>query len=123
MYFLLHFTTVHTNKVHCVYCFGQNPGAREEHLAIQFLWAITRLLVTSVSPIYLVDEFHFLFLLFLSLTPTQQRAVWSGVRCSGYNSRFSVRGIPVRNLWIANFRLSFYEICIQNQWCHKTLRT
>ena len=33
-------------------------------------------LVTSVSPMYLVDEFHFLFLLFLtlSLRPTQQQA-------------------------------------------------
>ena len=33
-------------------------------------------LVTSLSPIYLVDEFHFLFLLLLtlSLRPTQQRA-------------------------------------------------
>ena len=42
--------------------------------------------------------------------------------CNGYDCRFPVRGNPVRNLWIANFRLLFYEICVQNQWGHKTLR-
>ena len=47
-------------------------GARGEHLTIQLLWAIARLLITSVNPIYLVDEFQFLFLLFLSLRPIQQ---------------------------------------------------
>ena len=39
------------------YCFGQNPGARGEHLAIQLLWATARQLITNVGPIYLVDEF------------------------------------------------------------------
>ena len=48
---------------------------------MQLLWAIARLLVTSVSPIYLVDEFHFLFLLFLSLRLTQQRAGWLNLVC------------------------------------------
>ena len=43
--------------------------------------------------------------------------------CSGYNGRFSVRGISVRNLLIANFRFSFYEICVQNQCGHETLRS
>ena len=31
---------------YCAYCFGQNPGARGEHLTIQTLWATARLLVT-----------------------------------------------------------------------------
>ena len=39
----------------------QNPRARGEHLAIQLLWAIGPMLVTSVSPNYLVCEFHFSF--------------------------------------------------------------
>ena len=43
------------------------------YLAIQILLAISQLSITSVSPIYLVDEFHFLFLLFIPLTTTQQR--------------------------------------------------
>ena len=51
-------------------------GAKEDHLAIQLLWAIARLLITSVSTIYQVDEFLFFFLLFLPLRPTQQRAGW-----------------------------------------------
>ena len=42
---------------------------------------------------------------------------------SGYDCRFPVRGIPVRNLWLANFWFLFREICVQNQWGHKTLRT
>ena len=67
--------------MHCVYCFGQNPGAREKHLAIQLLRAITLLLIKSVSPIYLVDEFHFLFLLFLPLRPSQQREGWRNLVC------------------------------------------
>ena len=35
---------------------------------------------------------------------------------------FLARDIPVRNLRIVNFRFSFYEICVQNSWGHKTLR-
>ena len=42
--------------------------------------------------------------------------------CSGYDCRLSVGGIPSRNLWIANFQFSFYEICVQDQWGNKTLR-
>ena len=38
---------------------------RVEHIAIQLLWATARLLVTLVNPIYLVDEFIFLFLVLL----------------------------------------------------------
>ena len=46
--------------VHCA--LGKIPEcARREHFAIQLLWAIVRLLVSGVSPIYLVEEFHFLF--------------------------------------------------------------
>ena len=44
-------------------------------------------------------------------------------RCSGYDCRFSFRGMSVPNLWIANFRFSFYEVCVQNHWVHKTLRS
>ena len=33
-----------------------------------------------------------------------------------------VREIPVRKLWIVNFRFFFYETDGQNQWGHKTLR-
>ena len=37
--------------------------------------------------------------------------------------KVAVREIPVRNLWIANFRLFFFcEMYVQNQWGHKTLR-
>ena len=37
---------------------------------------------TSVSPIYLVDEFHILFFLFLTpLKPTQQRTRWRNLVC------------------------------------------
>ena len=36
--------------------------------------------------------------------------------------RVAVREIPVRNLWIANFRFFFCEMYFQNQWGHKTLR-
>ena len=46
---------------------------RWEHLAIQLLWAAARLLITSISPIYLVDEPHILFLLFIP-HPTHQQA-------------------------------------------------
>ena len=46
------------------------------HLSIQLLWAIARLLVTSVSLSYRADEFHFLFLLFF---PLQTYAAVSGV--------------------------------------------
>ena len=42
--------------------------ARGEHLAIQFLWAIARLLITSVSTIFLIDEFLF----FLPAVPSPQ---------------------------------------------------
>ena len=52
-----------------------------EHLAIQLLWAIAQLLVTSANPIYLVDKSHFLFLLFLLLRPIQQRAGWHHLIC------------------------------------------
>ena len=41
---------------------------------------------------------------------------------NGYDSSLAVREIPVRNLWIANFRIFIYEIYVQNQWGHKTLR-
>ena len=41
--------------------------------------------------------------------------------CSGYDCRSSFRGMPVPNLWIANFWFSFYEVCVQNHWVHKTL--
>ena len=55
---------------------------RGEHIAIQLLWAVTRLLLTSVSYFYLVDEFHFLFLLFLTLSrPTQLREGWRNLAC------------------------------------------
>ena len=43
--------------------------------------AIVRLLITSVSPIYLVDELQFLFLLFLPLRPTHQRVGWRNLVC------------------------------------------
>ena len=37
--------------------------------------------MTSVSPIYLVDELHILFLLFLPLRTTQERAWWHNFVC------------------------------------------
>ena len=43
--------------------------------------------------------------------------------CIGYDHRFAVREIPVRKLRLANFRFSFYKICVQNHWGHKTLRS
>ena len=39
------------------------------------------LLITIVSPIYLVDEFQFLFLLLIPLRSTQQRAGWCNLVC------------------------------------------
>ena len=42
--------------------------------------------------------------------------------CNGYDCRLPVREISVQNLWIANFRFFFYEIYVQNQWGHKTLK-
>ena len=42
------------------YCFGQNPGAQGEYPIMQVLWATAWLLVTRVTPIYLVDEFFLL---------------------------------------------------------------
>ena len=47
----------------------------------------------------------------------------SWISCSGYDCRFPAREIPFRNLWIATFRFSFYEIWVQNQLGHKTLRS
>ena len=40
-------------------------GVHGEHLIIQLLWATAQLLVPRISPIYLVDEFVFLFLVLL----------------------------------------------------------
>ena len=45
---------------------------REGNLAIQLLWATTRLLVTRVSLIYLVDLFFFVFLLYLNKMKTHK---------------------------------------------------
>ena len=50
-----------------------------EHLAIQLLLA--RLLTTSVTPINIVDEFQFLFLLFIPVRSTQQRAGSRNLGC------------------------------------------
>ena len=50
------------------------PERQGEYLIIQLLWTIAQLLVTSVSPIYLVGEFHFLYLLFLHLRPSYAAA-------------------------------------------------
>ena len=41
---------------------AEKPGARGKLLAIHLLWITVPLLVTSVTLIYLVDEFFFLFL-------------------------------------------------------------
>ena len=43
-----------------------NPWAWVEHLADQLLLVTAQLLVTRVSPAYLVDEFTFLFLVLLN---------------------------------------------------------
>ena len=51
-------------------------------------------------------------------SPSYSQLTWD----SGYDCRFPVKGISVRNLWIGNIRFSFYEICVQNLWGHKTLR-
>ena len=40
-----------------------NHGVQVEHLTIQLLWVTTRLLVTRISFIYLVDEFFLLLVL------------------------------------------------------------
>ena len=53
-------------------------------------------------------------------TPNQQVAT----QCfSGCNCAFSIRGTPVQMLWVPNFRLPFYEICVQNQSGNKNLRS
>ena len=53
-------------------------------------------------------------------TPNQQVAT----QCfSGCNCAFRIRGTPVQMLWVPNFRLPFYEICVQNQSGNKNLRS
>ena len=42
------------------FCFGYNPGVKEEHSTIQLLWATARPLVTHVSLIYLLNRWVFL---------------------------------------------------------------
>ena len=44
-------------------------------------WAIARLLITSASPIYLVDESHFMFKMSIPPRPTQQREGWCNLVC------------------------------------------
>ena len=44
------------------YILRLDPRAPVEHLAIQRVWAAARLLVARVSPMYLVEEFIFYFL-------------------------------------------------------------
>ena len=36
---------------------------------------------------------------------------------------FPVKTIPDWILWVAKFRFPFYEICVQDQWGHKVLRS
>ena len=36
---------------------------------------------------------------------------------------FPIKTIPDCILWVANFRFTFYQICFQNQWEHKILRS
>ena len=55
------------NVCDCANCFDENPRVWGKHLTIQLLWATSRLLVTRVSPIYLVDDFMFSRCLFLML--------------------------------------------------------
>ena len=53
-------------------------------------------------------------------TPNQQVAT----QCfSGCNYAFSIRGTPVQMIWVPNFRLPFYEICVQNQSGNENLRS
>ena len=42
---------------------------------IQLLWAISRLLIASVSPLYLIDEFHFFHAVHSPQTYTSQGGV------------------------------------------------
>ena len=72
--------------MYCFDCFGYNLGARGEHVAIQLLWAIARLLPTSVNLFYRANEFHFLFLL-LVLSQTYTATAMSEV------VQFSLRGM------------------------------
>ena len=73
MYLFLHSSVRYQLGALCLLLQVKSRSARgaSRHPA---LWAIARLLVTSVSPIYPLDEFYFLFLLFLPLRPTQRRA-------------------------------------------------
>ena len=66
MHFLLHSTA----RYGCIVCIasGKIPG-RERAFHHPAFMGICPTLVTSVSPIYLIDEIHILFLLFLPYPP------------------------------------------------------
>ena len=81
MYFLLHSTVQY--KLGALGLLLRLKS--REHLVIQLLWTTVQLLVTSVSPIYLVDEeSQLLFLLIFSYRPTEQRTGWRNLVCVEY---------------------------------------
>ena len=52
----------HDDRSRIPYSSSKIPGVRKEYLSILLLLATARILVSSVSLMYLVDEFFFLFL-------------------------------------------------------------
>ena len=72
-----------------------NPGAPGKHPAMQLLCVTDRLLVTRVGFIYVVDEFFFLFLVYLLLVQL----------------RVPNQEDPRLNLWVANFLFVLLNLC------------
>ena len=86
-----------------------------EHLAMQLLWTIARLLVTRVTLIYLVDKFFFLFLVYLNkmitLGESKVLFVFSGVK------QGNERGRLVQNFLVLTQGFgSFPTVFSQGKW-------
>ena len=75
MYFLLHSTARYYLGALCILFWLKSRIIKGVSRYLAFK-VIVQLLIASVSPIYLVDEFQFLFLLLAPLTPKQQQSRW-----------------------------------------------
>ena len=80
----LYFLAIVITFLHLYKLLWLNPGAWEEHLTIQLLWATVRLVI-RVRIIYLMDEFIFLFLVKLKETRTLGKSKVLSFFVSGVN--------------------------------------
>ena len=69
--------------IRCIVFIGlaKFPERKGSILPSSFYGQLPNYLDPTVSPIYLVDDFYFSFLLFLLLRPSQQRAGWHNLVC------------------------------------------